>query len=58
MEKPLQKHGPKILLPVDKLLRAMRENWGIRNKGIEENEFLGLIIIGGKPELDKLLEDA
>ena len=58
MEKPLQKHGPKILLPVDKLPRAMRENWGIRNKGIEENEFLGLIIIGGKPELDKLLEDA
>ena len=58
MEKPLQKHSPKILLPVDKLLRAMRENWGIRNKEIEGNEILGLIMIRGKPELEKLLGDA
>ena len=49
---------PQILLSVDKLLLAMREDLRVRNRGIEENELLGLIIIGGKPELDRLLGDA
>lgn len=40
---------------VEQLLRAMRNDLGESNKGIETNELLGLIIVGGKAEIDKAL---
>lgn len=47
---------PEMLTLVDKLLRAMRDDIGVSNKGIKENELLGLVIIGGKSEIDKSLK--
>jgi len=43
----------KSLLLIDTLFREMRTDLGESNKGIEENELLGLFIIGGKSELAK-----
>ena len=45
-----------MLTLVDKLLRALRDDLGVSNKGIKENELLGLVIIGGKSEIDKALK--
>ena len=42
----------------EKLLRAMRNDLGVSNKGIEENELLGLLITGGKDEIDRALKNA
>ncbi|EGR1219839.1 hypothetical protein EBM76_15155, partial [Vibrio parahaemolyticus] len=42
------------LLLVDSLFRAMRADLGESNKGIEENELLGLFIIGGKTEIAEM----
>lgn len=45
--------GTRGLLLIDKLFRAMREDLGESNKGVPENELMGLFIIGGKSELPK-----
>lgn len=45
-----------IMARVEKLLLEMRKELGISNKGLKKNELLGLIIIGGKAELDRMLE--
>ena len=44
-----------IMERVETLLLEMRSELGISNKGLTKNELLGLIIIGGKPELDNML---
>lgn len=43
---------------VEKLLLEMRKDLGISNKRLKKNELLGLIIIGGKPELDTAFRES
>ena len=49
-----QRDPKKMMETVEKLLLVMREELGISNKRLKKNELLGLIIRGGKTELDKL----
>ena len=51
-----KKDNKEIMARVENLLLVMRAELGISNKGLKKNELRGLIIIGGKPELDKMLE--
>jgi len=51
--KAVEQDTVKGLLLIDKLFRQMRSDLGESNKGIEENELLGLFIIGGKSEIAK-----
>ena len=49
----VEENPGKGLLLIDKLFREMRADLGESNKGIEDNELLGLFIIGGKSEIAK-----
>ena len=49
-----QQDSQKMMETVENLLFVMREELGISNKGLKKNELLGLIIRGGKSELDKM----
>lgn len=49
-----QQDPQKMMETVENLLFVMREELGISNKGLKKNELLGLIIRGGKSELDKM----
>ena len=46
------------LLKMDTLFRAMREDLGESNKGLDPNELVGLFIIGGKSEIAKAANKA
>ena len=48
---PQDKMKPLVL--IDKLFREMRKDLGESNKGIDNNELIGLFIIGGKSELEE-----
>lgn len=46
------------ILFIDSLFREMRSDLGESNKGIDVNELLGLLIIGGKEELTEMSNKA
>ena len=48
--------GPSQLSYVDKFIREMRTDLGESNKGLAENEFLGLFVVGGKSKITEELE--
>lgn len=48
--------GHSMLSTLDELLRAIRHDLGESNEGVAENTLMGLLVIGGKPELDKAVE--
>lgn len=49
-----QEGSYKALTLLDEVIREMRSDLGESNKGLDENDILGLIIVGGKSEIDKV----
>lgn len=47
--------GHSMLPTLDALLRAIRRDLGESNEGVAENRLMGLLVIGGKPELDRAI---
>lgn len=50
-----QTSGSHIVSEVDALLRAIRTDLGESNDGLRRNTLMGLLVIGGKRELDRAL---
>ncbi|MDE2840279.1 MAG: hypothetical protein OXM03_06585 [Chloroflexota bacterium] len=45
----------KQLMLVEKFIREMRTDLGESNKGLADNEFLGLFVVGGKAKITEML---